>query len=428
MRKKKKGSTLITVLGLSIIFMTLSGVILTAIMGTMKSNINQKETEDLRYAAEAGLEIARSYFAEGNMTIDTRNDSTSSIEEKNLDNVLISGIIERVDIYKDLSDGKVKSIAKHINGKTQEVAMANYKEVSGNTGTIFDHGLVGGQGGVSISNINGATQIGSSSIGSGGGITVPPNANIAEEDKVNGNYQNINFNSDMKSEAEIFLEVGSSSNADGFKIGKFDFFKDENGTKVEVEAKILKLNMNTSFLNPPGEWKPGELKFVDESLKDIEPKEYIKTIKDKSIIVLEIAGLNASKSMRVILVNSPKLKINLGQETFTLDKTALINSGHVDISSGNILNTATGSIHLTGSTIFGNEMSIDTATSVTCDYQMTIEEKDGDKDKGQGTINKAEETKLNELLSSIIPKWDKNNNNNGTGKPSIEFENNTFSN
>lgn len=157
--RKKKGSTLVTILAVSLIFMALSGVILKSISSTMKLNTNQKEIEDLRYAAESGLELARSYFESGNMSIDTRDSSSASQEEKNLDNILSTkdsgGIVDKVDIYMDTKNGKdiIKSVAKHVNGTTTELAMISYRKIaSGHNTDIFDHGLVAGSGGVIINN------------------------------------------------------------------------------------------------------------------------------------------------------------------------------------------------------------------------------------------------------------------------------------
>ncbi|MGV3024973.1 hypothetical protein ACED96_04520 [Clostridium thermobutyricum] len=72
-KNKKDSSSMITILAVTLILVFLSGIILKFIIGTMKSNIKQKDREDLQFAAERGIELARSYFEKDNNSINTKN-------------------------------------------------------------------------------------------------------------------------------------------------------------------------------------------------------------------------------------------------------------------------------------------------------------------------------------------------------------------
>ena len=68
MRRKEEGSVLITVMVISIFFMSIAAIVITSIISTLNSNNAEKGYEDLVYAAEGGLETAYSQIKAGNVT------------------------------------------------------------------------------------------------------------------------------------------------------------------------------------------------------------------------------------------------------------------------------------------------------------------------------------------------------------------------
>lgn len=399
--RKKKGSTLVTVLAVSLIFMALSGVILKSISSTMKLNTNQKEIEDLRYAAESGLELSRSYFESGNMSIDTRESSSASQEEKNLDNILSTkdsgGIVDKVDIYMDTKNGKdiIKSVAKHVNGTTTELAMINYRKIaSGHNTDIFDHGLVAGSGGVIINNggvLNGTT----SSISTGkplvnGGTGNTQLGSIEENTIGSLSFQNWNNKKDTITLREDW----------NFYNGNY-----ENGQKINIT------NVELTFSN-------NELK-VDGSSEDV--KTYIKNLAKEPVVKIQIKGLKIKHKMTIYLVNANNLNIN-SAGSMMINNTAIICDGEISVTGAKATNGVyyDGALHLSNSTIFGEKVTIDKGSSIHMAYQPS-------KDNGFGLLEEDEENLLNDMLGTLLPNWSSGGQE-GNNSEKIEFIENTFNN
>ncbi|WP_080021569.1 hypothetical protein [Clostridium thermobutyricum] len=399
--RKKKGSTLVTVLAVSLIFMALSGVILKSISSTMKLNTNQKEIEDLRYAAESGLELARSHFESGNMSIDTRDSSLASQEEKNLDNILSTkdsgGIVDKVDIYMDTKNGKdiIKSVAKHVNGTTTELAMINYRKIaSGHNTDIFDHGLVAGSGGVIINNggvLNGTA----SSISTGKPLVNAGTGNTQlgsiEENTIGSlSFQNWNNKKDTITLREDW----------NFYNGNY-----ENGQKINIT------NVELTFSN-------NELK-VDGSSEEI--KTYIKNLVKEPVVKIQIKGLKIEHEMTIYLVNANNLNIN-SAGSMMINNTAIICDGEISVTGAKATNGVyyDGALHLSNSTIFGEKVTIDKGSSIHMAYQPS-------KDNGFGLLEEDEENLLNDMLGTLLPNWSSGGQE-GNNSEKIEFIENTFNN
>ncbi|MGL4873737.1 MAG: hypothetical protein ACRC30_03685 [Clostridium sp.] len=415
MFKKKKGSTLVTVLAVAVVFMTIALAIITSIMGTMKTNTNQKVTEDLRYAAEAGLEIAKSQFAKGKMTIDTRRG-----EDDKLDDVLKSDTVERVEIFMDKVNEKevVKSIAYGKNNNEQEMIMTQYKknEMNNSKTSIFDHGIVAGKGGINLES-KGAIAIQESSISSGNGVNSI--GNIEKPNHIENDIKNVNFKNYGNPEKVVMLQNGLVNDSDGYNILGFDFVKETNKNKYEeIKVTKIKMSLNSTYQNP--NWVMGKLTVLDEKgiALNTDPFEYLKKIDKESVTVIEIQGIHNSRKLNIIFVNSKEFEINLKTGLSIVD-TVVVAKGDIKVQSekgvsGNVLD-------LSSSTLFGESVSIIEGSSVKISHQPA-------KNNGHGFLSKEEEDKLNELLGVLVVGFG-NNNETGTGSSeSIEMIDNTFSN
>lgn len=408
--KRKRGSTLITVLAVSLIFMSLSGVILKSISSTMKSNINQKDREDLRYAAESGLEIARSYFKEGNISIDTRDDSSNmkpnvTQKEKDLDNILSNGIVDKVDIYMDIEDGKeiVKSIAKHVNGKSQEIAMVNYSKKSSNNINIFEYGIVAGEGGIEI-NHNGDLNGSDTSISSGKPINSEGSGSIKVGKVEPNSIGKIDFINWSKKENKIIYKIDGT-------------FKKEKSINLfdDVPITKIKMNMNSKFNNP--NWEIGKLS-VNGSNK--EPVDYLKNINKEPVVIIEIEGLAIQYNMTIIIVNSDELIIE-SLSSRDINHTAIINKGVVTIGN---LNQSQGALKLNQSTIFAEKIIINENSSL----HLTFQPAKTDDEEMIGILEEEETKQLNKLFEGIISNWNNEVKPGAINSPIIEIEKGTFSN
>lgn len=385
MRKKKSGSTLVTVLAMGIILMVLSGMILTVIMGTMKSNTNQKNREDLKYAAESGIEIARSYFKLGNTNIDTR----TNIDEKELTKILIRDNVEGVDIFLEEEDGEniIKSIA-YCGNKKEQVKVKYTESISGNTTNIFEHGLVSGVGGITITN-GGTTDTSTSSIStSSGKVTATDGKTIGEVKK--NDIKIIEFKDWKAPEKKITYKEN----------GKF--YVDEN----EVPVMEVKGSMNRVFINP--EWSKPKLTIVgsDETLE-----EYFKDGKEESIIKVNVVGTKVGYNVDVILANSENLEIETNRQ---LTNSIIINNGKLIIGGK-------GSFTLNSSTILANEIVINNEGAVHITNQPLKEDHNS-----YGIIDEEEASEIDKLLSVFISNW--SNSNSGNEETRIELIEGSFSN
>ncbi|WP_297633883.1 pilus assembly PilX N-terminal domain-containing protein [uncultured Clostridium sp.] len=385
MRKKKRGSTMLTVLAIGMIFMTLSGIMLTVIMGTMKSNTNQKNREDLKYAAESGIEIARSYFKLGNTTIDTRTD----IEEKELTKILIRDNVEKVDVFLEEENGEsiVKSIAYCGNGK-ETVKVKYTKSISGNTTNIFEHGLVSGSGGITITN-GGTIDTSTSSISTPSGKVTATDGKVTGEIKSN-DIKRIEFKNWKTPEKKITYKDN----------GKF--YIDEK----EVPVMEVKGSMNRAFINP--EWSKPNLTIVGSN-KTLE--EYFKDGKEESIIKVEVAGTKVGYKVDVILVNSENLEIETSRQ---LTNSIIINNGKIIVGGK-------GNFALNSSTILANEIAINNEGTLHVTNQPLKKDYNS-----HGIIDEDEVSELNRLLSVFISNW--NNSNNENEETGIELIEGSFSN
>ncbi|MGL4874789.1 MAG: pilus assembly PilX N-terminal domain-containing protein [Clostridium sp.] len=419
-KRKREGSVLVTVLAITIVFMALSAAILTAIMKTTGTNENKKVRDDLIYAAESGLEIAKSQFAKGKMTIDTR-----SGEDDKLDEVLKSNTVERVDIFMDKVNEKevVKSIAYGKDNNGKEMVMTQYKKNEANSSitSIFDHGIVAGKGGINLSTV-GELDILESSISSGNEVIVSGEAKVPEN--VPNDIKNINFKNWGNPEKTVMLEKGKVTDGDGFNIGGFDFLiENKSGRYEEVRVTRVKMTLNSKHDAEKQKWVMGELKVIENGVQIEEgPFDYLKRINKNPVVSIEISGINNSGHLNIIFVNSKKFEINLF-EALNVTNTVFINKGDIVVQSKPV--EGKGVLMLSSSTLFGEGVVVDKGASINISHQPA---KDGGHEQSHGILLEDEEKKLNELLGVLIVEFE-NNQQPGTGSSeSIEMIDNTFSN
>lgn len=368
--KRKRGSTLITVLAVSLIFMALSGVILKSISSTMKSNINQKEREDLRYAAESGLEIARSYFttSRGNdLIIDTIND----IEDNKLIQVLRNEIIKDVRITSRIDEDRliITSEAIHRNDIFSENIKCQLKIVSESSSlnNIFDYGMVAGQGSINVE-IDGSSSINSDKMAAKDEINID---NWRGDGKTGISMPEINFlNSKFNKEIKVMpLENINDKIWIKGKDGQADlgfYYEDESGKNINIPYSEKKIRVNED---------------INLESQELEP-----------VILLDIEGAK-TRPLKILLVNSDELNFKLEGNNVAL-------SDYVVISKGKISLKDKGTISLYYSTIYGSEIFIS--------REGTIHMPDQSGGNNAHYIEKGNYGKLNSVISKFINGWNFN--------------------
>ncbi|MEG0134276.1 MAG: hypothetical protein RSD13_01395 [Clostridium sp.] len=138
---KNKGSSLIFVLGVALVFAVISGITVTAVVATTKSNSAEEEWEDLLYAAESGVDdaVVRAYageynsMAEGstkdNPIITSFNDMEVKVKVKFVKEITPEGYKKYYDIEslaKNTLDGKERIVQARINKKLKSGDLFKY--------------------------------------------------------------------------------------------------------------------------------------------------------------------------------------------------------------------------------------------------------------------------------------------------------------
>ncbi|MGL4873734.1 MAG: hypothetical protein ACRC30_03670 [Clostridium sp.] len=443
---KKEGSTLVTVLGVTVVFMTLAVTIFTSIMGTMKANNSQKVREDLKYAAESGLEIARSYLngrdtiTKGDIDtindmlkktlVDTNNDGLPDSEVGKVE--LVSPTIDAngniIDTPKDPAvTGKSEKFTVRIRAEkkdetdVREYAGVNYSAIKGGTESIFKYGVVSGNGGIEIESA-GSVDIASTTIaGPQGEITLPSNINGAKtenQDFGELQYVNTEYTNEIVI-GDLDIDGTIKGSTDGVKYTNLEtdsdnhiFYRNKEGNKrvykyYDVNSK-KQLAIDKVILN----LKTGIIQFNGKKIT----LEELKTKSKKSIVHITMQKDETSNStdMKLISINSGKVRLETGSNTVNLLYESLI-------TKGDFIATGKGAMTVQYATVFANKVYISKDTSITVSFQAS---KEPDL-TGHGTMTDAEEKRLNEILNTFIPNWNKETGLTGGG---MGLKEDTFSN
>ncbi|MGL4849474.1 MAG: hypothetical protein ACRC28_11220 [Clostridium sp.] len=454
MFKKKKGSTLVTVLAVAVVFMTIALAIITSIIGTMKTNINQKVKEDLRYAAESGLEIARSYL---------NGKSTITQEDINNINERLNHLL--VDLNKDGTQdeeiGEVRLVSPSINGdgsivneqrKESEKNTANfmlkvrasrinresiYEEVGvqyiygkGDNMNIYEYGVIAGQNDIIMNNpaLNDFTV----NVSAGDKIIINGKEKEGTKYKKGNMFDELDFTENTEFTDKITLTkidenlYPKSQYADMYanenknNLGGFGFYDIKNKKKLEItEIEIGLKQQGIESVSIDGKKVTGDI------------KETIKATKKKSIVRIEVK--NHPRDMTLMIFNSRELDIipispkilikpnepeivdgelNLERyqgQTLALSNYIMINSGNINIKGNSTLSTYY-------TTIYGKGINIDKNASLDIN---TVSGTDGH------GVNKNDESNFNKIFSLFIKNWDKEN---GLSKGKLNLKEKTFDN
>lgn len=407
--KRKRGSTVITVLAVSLIFMALSGVILKSISSTMKSNINQKEREDLRYAAESGLEIARSHIEEKGVINKEIIDEINTRLERNLTNSLIervkvvspefnSNIDRNININSNNKINLKIRAEKMNNSDTYEEVSVNYKLSSGINNDIFNHGLVAGKEGIGINteNSNGGNEkvdlTGTSISVNAGAKAIVNGVEVDSNRKDYGELKPYN----LEYEDTIIMRKKTDGNIDlNLQFGistleNIEFFSYEQEEEKNITPTYLEIDLNKKLDSDLSNIEVIETDRTGKKISIFKVDE-LKNKKLSAVTYMNIKGLNNyGYPYLIILTNCNDMKLSLSKGTIKLVRSAFL-------STGNVFMYGEGTMHMNFSTIFGNKIEIEASKNIAIDGFGNTPEEGMDKNNNN----------LNMLMENLFENWNK---------------------
>lgn len=389
-KNKKNGSSMVTILAVTLVLVFLSGVILKFAMGTMKLNKNQKESEDVQFAAEGGIELGRSYIqskallsgtSTSEFDFDTETAPTGSVLRK-LTNELEKDKIDNVNVKSQyLGNDKIllTSIAKDIDGKEKTVKCK--LEVSqANDNDIFDYGIVGGQGNVNIENIGGGRTNISSSVSSsniydenGNELNKIPVNEDGSKAKISKNkFGDLTFLTQAQPLSEITAKYSGSPHI-ALKTGKF-----YNGNSEIIPTKIEANIDDPKNITIDGKEYP---------INSLGNKNNIPSgLKLKHVIIMTIKGHGIRTEVEILMTNTNHLKLEAKDIAVDLNNVVILNKGTIEF-------TGTGSVKLVNSTVYGEDIKANLKTS----FEVIGSLKNG--------LSDEKEDNLNKIIEAIMPGW-----------------------
>lgn len=371
MRKKEEGSVLITVMVISILFMSIAAVVITSIISTLNSNNAEKGYEDLVYAAEGGLETAYSQIKAGNVSSypsQLNNIYLTDLKTKTVDSVV-------VNMEKDATDTNkinLESIAYGYSG-AKKVVKSSIKVTNTNTSPsakeIFSNSLVA-ENNIDVESL-GNYDMGSTDVAVGGGFSNPSTGGTDPNIK-NQKFESVIFKSNVQKVPQI----------------EADCIEREGFNKLISKATELNINGGTNVINGIGKFRYSKPNGV---------------------------------SYDIILVNTDKLVLK-NNNVWPMDEfnKIVICNGDVEIITNSGLQNK-----LTNSNIFAKNISISKPGS------MHIVKAPAQDTAVSDQLNDSELQEIDEILSKYIQNWNSSTgggpSGGGSGTPgNIEFEDGSF--
>lgn len=384
MIKKRKGSSIITILGVTLIVVLLSGMILKFTMSTMKSNINQKENEDVQFAAESGLEIGKSYLnniaknppaTDSNGNVIPTNyifDTEVGTSHAYLPIELEKGKISDVKIKSEaLANGRVKltSEATDTVGKNKKIS-CELDIFQKNDNNIFDYGLVAGQGKIDIDiTAGGVSDIAGKDpnkniVSSGSSDNkIPPNgSNPVGVDK--NKFGDLTFLENKQKSEYIEVKFPRGGHTE---LETAEFYEDGN----KIEPTKIKVDLKTPQ------------KFLVDGI-EIE-KNNLKKTDVKNIVLMKI-NMDGMNNIEILIANTKKLELITNETQLHLIKKVLLNGGIIKFSG-------TGSIDLVESTLYSEDIEAELELSLRIYGSL------------KDVLTDKSEEQINDIISGILPGW-----------------------
>lgn len=399
-KNKNNGSSMITILAVTLILVLISGIILKFTMGTMKLNVNQKENEDVQFAAEGGIELGRSYIHSKSLVAGTPVsvfdfDTETAIIGSGLDtltNELEKDKIENVAVKSQyLGNDKIllTSTARDMDGQEKTVK-CKLELYQANNNDIFDYGIVGGQGNVNIENVGGgktniSSNVSSSNIYDDNGNelnSIPVNEDGSKATISKNKFGDLTFLTQESPLAEIKAKYSGSPHI-ALRTGKF-----YNGN---IEITPTKIEANIS---DPTKIKIDGTEYLVSSLGD---KNNIPSgLNLEHVIIMTVKGHGVRNEIEILMANTDNLKLEAEAIAVDVSDVVILNKGTVEFMG-------TGSVKLVNSTIYSEDVKANLKTS----FEVIGSLKNG--------LSDEKEDNLNKIIEAIMPGWNDVTNTSQSG-------------
>lgn len=359
--KKKKGNTLLLLLVIGMIITILGTTLAGAISYTTKSNLRDKDIEDLIFAAESGIDYAYAKLKTDGTSGITMKYTDGGVHGVALTSLLFNKVNElTVEVTPEDADGTIKIIgsSKNTDSKTRKVT-ATFKKAKALTGDVFNNSLVASKDKVGV-NGNGTINLGTTNINSPADHEIGIGG-VGPDEVKKAAYEDLDFITQFKHVKQVNVKkIGGLEGAE---------FRDEKGRLIPI------VNL-TEYATDPTHSKP-----LPANINGVG---YIKYGFGYSMYIVNTDELN------IIYDGAPEQRV----------KNLVICKGKVNFRPevvGGQFN-----LHLVHSMIFGTSVYVDQKGSITMSYMPRV--KAGETLWG-GELTDAQYTEVNEDLKLFIKNW-----------------------
>lgn len=283
MKRKRKGSAILTIMVISMLFMSISAIVITSIISTMNSNNAEKGYEDLIYAAEGGLETAYSQIKAGNVS--SYPSQLNNIYLTDLKTKIVDSVVVKME--KDATDTNkinLESTAYGYSG-AKKVVKGSIKVTNTNTSPsakeIFSNSLVA-ENNIDVESL-GNYDMGSTDVAVGGGFNNPGTGGTDPNIK-NQKFESVIFKSNVKKVSQIKVDcIGSLASCTNSLLSKAENIDINGGTQVDngvgvfshknlygVKFDIILVNTDKLIIEDNGIWPMDETNKIVISSGDVE--------------------------------------------------------------------------------------------------------------------------------------------------------------
>lgn len=284
MKRKRKGSAILTIMVISMLFMSISAIVITSIISTMNSNNAEKGYEDLVYAAEGGLETAYSQIKAGNVSSypsQLNNIYLTDLKTKTVDSVVVKMEKDAIDTNKINLESTAYGYSGTKKVVKSSVKVTNTTNNSSSAKEIFSNSLVA-ENNIDVESL-GDYDMGSTDVAVGGGFNNPGTGGKDPNIK-NQKFESVIFKSNVKKVSQIKVDcIGSLASCTNSLLSKAENIDINGGTQVDngvgvfshknlygVKFDIILVNADKLIIEDNSIWPMDETNKIVISSGDVE--------------------------------------------------------------------------------------------------------------------------------------------------------------
>ena len=389
MKKKREGSVILMVLMISTILIILSSVISSSLVFTSKGTVQEKRKSDYIYAAEGGLdlgiqkynELGKEAFKDGALIPSFLRNCSEEI-----DRVEVTYEIDPIDATKGKIVSSVYKVGQPISNQVLfRISVPTNSRILGNSNDVLKN-IIYSSGSVTVDSI-GASNLSQSNITYNSGAV----CNVPVSNGSHTGADNIYVENTVR---PTFIPSIVTARVDDLEVNSIDELWDH------VDAKEMSQSVDNNPSNPVGKIPKGIGKF-DMTLSNLGLTEADRP-----------HGLNWGGGYKLIIVDAPKLIINMTSPTLQVSNYIVFCSGEIEIK-GSLADNAKATINLTRSNLYGNNVNIKESAVLTANQSPTFPE--------IGGLISVQTSKLDELLNKYMSSWGAASSTGGASGNDVNF-------